>query len=109
MGIVVVTSLSALLFPVMAQRGRRTHTYARFLLGSCSDSWFEDRGIYMCGVLVSQRFVSFHGLKNEAYYTLVLSVSLFRVLHACFAGLSSRFMALAWLFRLVTLRVPVSN
>ena len=38
-----------------------------FLLGSCSDSWCKDRGIYICDVLVSQHFASFHGLKNEAY------------------------------------------
>ena len=48
----------------------------------------------MCGVLVSKHFVSFRGLKNEAY-TRVLSVSLFCVWRACFAGLSSRFLALA--------------
>lgn len=80
-----------------SEREAYTHICAFFLLGSCFDSWFKDRGIYICDVLVSQRFAAFHGLKNEAY-TLVLSVSLFRVLHACFAGLSSRFMSLAWLF-----------
>ena len=41
----------------------------------------------MCGVLVSQHFVSFHGLKNEAY-TPVLSVSLFRRTLMPFLGFS---------------------
>ena len=50
-------------------------------------------------VLVLQRFVSFLGLKNEAY-TCVLSL---------FRRALSRFIALPCLFQLVALSVPVSN
>ena len=75
---VVGASLSALLFPFMAQRGRRTHTYARCFARLLFRFMVQVRNIYMWGVLVSQLVVSFHGLKNEAYNS-VLSVSLFRV------------------------------
>ena len=75
---VVGASLSALLFPFMAQRGRRTHTYARCFARLLFRFMVQVTGIYMCGVLVSQLVVSFHGLKNKAYNS-VLSVSLFRV------------------------------
>ena len=75
---VVGASLSALLFPFMAQRGRRTHTYARCFARLLFRFMVQVTSIYMCGVLVSQLVVSFHGLKNKAYNS-VLSVSLFRV------------------------------
>ena len=78
MSSVAGASLSALLFPFMAQRGRRTLTYARCFARLLFRFMVQVTSIYMCGVLVSQLVVSFHGLKNEAYNS-VLSVSLCRV------------------------------
>ena len=54
--------------PFIAHRGRCILVYTH-LLGACSDSWFK----YNLDVLVLLRFVSFPGLKNEAY-TCVLSL-----------------------------------
>ena len=73
MSSVVGASLSALLFPFIAQRGRRTHTYAR-CFARLLFRFMVQITRHMFVVLVSQHLVSFHGLKNEAY-----TVSLFRV------------------------------